>query len=301
MMKVSSSSIQRPLILSNRSQSSTKLFAYYAVHWDQKHVHPSDRPTDGETHLEINSCLYFQTEGEDEWEETRRDGSGYIVTYPPHLWPIDPLQIYNFDRSKDFLLTSDEVYSTSKSACIYFFPQHARSSRSNHSTEIRWKKAEILLTEPRKGESLHQLLSTPFSKRKCQISGGSMHLTFQLVTLFSFLSAYIIRDALNFISTLTRTHTSPRFVRARSPFSLSKSPHLEMLVKWTKKARNNNSKESWRSYLCAHTYIRAHTFYDLKKSVGVDRPWMIARRLFFCISCADRRLMRHLSRVDIHE
>jgi hypothetical protein len=123
MMKVSASSLQRPLIFSDRSQSSTKLFAYYSVHWDQTQVHPSDRHPDGEMHFEINSCLYFQTDDgkDDEWEETRQDGSGYVVTYPAHLRPTDPMQIYNFDRSKDFLLTSAEVYSTSKSACLRFF------------------------------------------------------------------------------------------------------------------------------------------------------------------------------------
>ena len=115
-MKVSSSSIQRPLILTNQSKLSPKLFAYYSVHWEQNQ---SNDQIDSDIRFEINSCLYFQNivaedNDDDEWNQIREDGCGYVITYPPHIRPTDSLQIDNFDRSKNFLLTSNDVYSKSK-------------------------------------------------------------------------------------------------------------------------------------------------------------------------------------------
>lgn len=112
MMKVSSSSVQRPLILSNHSRLSPKLFAYYSVYWEQNQ---SNNSTDNDTRFEINSCLYFQNinqqnddnnDDDDEWEQTRQDGCGYVITYPPHIHPTDNLQIYDFDRTKNPSLNS---------------------------------------------------------------------------------------------------------------------------------------------------------------------------------------------------
>lgn len=122
MMTVSSSSIQRPLILSNHS-SSLRLFAYYSVHWEQNQSNQLKDLINNGAHFEINSCLYFQTQSQpvnqtdfddDEWEQTREDGCGYVIIYPPHIHPTDNLQIYNFDRKKHFLLTSNDVYEKSK-------------------------------------------------------------------------------------------------------------------------------------------------------------------------------------------
>jgi hypothetical protein len=116
-MKVSSSSIQRPLILTNHPQLSPTLFAYYSVYWEQNQ---SNNQIDNDMHFEINSCLYFQNnnnnddENDDEWEQIREDGCGYVITYPPHIHPTDDLQIYNFDRTKSVLLTSTDVYLKSK-------------------------------------------------------------------------------------------------------------------------------------------------------------------------------------------
>jgi hypothetical protein len=127
MMKVSSSSVQRPLILTNHPHSSTKLFAYYSVHWEQNQT---NNTPDSNQHFEINSCLYFQNnnpivttaddDDDDEWEQIREDGCGYVITYPSHIDPTDNLQIYNFDRAKDFVLTSNDVYLNSKNNYIYF-------------------------------------------------------------------------------------------------------------------------------------------------------------------------------------
>jgi len=110
-MKVSSSSIQRPLILTNHPKLSPKLIAYYSVYWEQNQ---SNNHIDDDMHLEINSCLYFQNNNnpdDDEWEETREDGCGYVITYPSHIRPTDNLQIYNFDRTKNFLLNSKKDYN----------------------------------------------------------------------------------------------------------------------------------------------------------------------------------------------
>lgn len=122
MMKVSSSSIQRPLILSNHSQLPPKLFAYYSVYWEHNQSNNSidhnNNNNDDDIHFEINSCLYFQNtnqktddindnnDNDNELEETREDGCGYVITYPPHIRPTDNLQIYNFDRTKTNSLNS---------------------------------------------------------------------------------------------------------------------------------------------------------------------------------------------------
>jgi hypothetical protein len=108
--------VQRPLILSERSSSlTTKLFAYYTVHWEHKHTDQVNRNSQHDMYLEINSCLYFQNEDDkDEWEQIRQDGSGYVVTYPSHCRPTEKSQVYNFDRPRNFLLTSDDVYPNSK-------------------------------------------------------------------------------------------------------------------------------------------------------------------------------------------
>ncbi|CAF2596967.1 unnamed protein product [Rotaria sp. Silwood2] len=114
-MKVSSSSKQRPLILTNNSSLSPKLFAYYSLHWEQNQTNQSNDLIDSNMRFEINSCLYFQninnTEDDNELEQIREDGCGYVITYPPYIHPTDNLQIYNFDRTKNFLLTSNDVYS----------------------------------------------------------------------------------------------------------------------------------------------------------------------------------------------
>ena len=83
-MKVSTSSLQRPLILTNPSP---KIFAYYSVYWEQNQ---SNILLNNNMRFEINSCLYFQlntNDDDDEWEETREDGCGYVITYPPHIRP----------------------------------------------------------------------------------------------------------------------------------------------------------------------------------------------------------------------
>jgi hypothetical protein len=94
MMKVSSSSVQRPLILTNHPKLSPKLFDYYSVHWEQNQ---SNNLNDNDIRFEINSCLYFQNidqeDDDDEWNEIREDGCGYVITYPPHIRPTDNLQI----------------------------------------------------------------------------------------------------------------------------------------------------------------------------------------------------------------
>ncbi|CAF1181784.1 unnamed protein product [Adineta steineri] len=123
--RVASSSIQRPLNLTNHLQSSPKLFAYYSVHWEQNQTNQLHDLIDHDVHFEINSCLYFQNKNDDdnnidnnddddddddEWEQIHEDGCGYVITYPPHIHPTDNLQIYNFDRKKKFLLTSNDVY-----------------------------------------------------------------------------------------------------------------------------------------------------------------------------------------------
>jgi len=112
-MKVSSSSSQRPLVLTNQTKLSPKLFAYYSVHWEQNQ---SNTDITSDIRFEINSCLYFQNlnnehddDDDDEWNEIREDGCGYVITYPPHIRPM-----YNFDQIKTFLLTSKDVYSNSK-------------------------------------------------------------------------------------------------------------------------------------------------------------------------------------------
>jgi len=106
MMKVSSSSVQRPLILTNHPKLSPKLFAYYSLYWEQNQ---SNNQIDNDMHFEINSCLYVlnnnhndndDDDDDDEWEQIREDGCGYVITYPPHIRPTDNLQIYNFDRTK---------------------------------------------------------------------------------------------------------------------------------------------------------------------------------------------------------
>jgi hypothetical protein len=111
MMKVSSSSVQRPLVLTNHPPISPKIFAYYSIYWEQNQ---SNILINNDMRFEINSCLYFQIntnddDDDDEWEETREDGCGYVITYPPHIRPI-----YNFDRTKTILLTPSDIYLNSK-------------------------------------------------------------------------------------------------------------------------------------------------------------------------------------------
>lgn len=105
-MKVSSSSTQRPLSLFPRSVP-TKVLAYYSVSWEQN---------DAENRFEINSCLYLQNDDDisDDSEEIRQDGCGYVITYPAYIHAQENLQIYNFDRRKDFLLQSNDIYLNSK-------------------------------------------------------------------------------------------------------------------------------------------------------------------------------------------
>ncbi|UJR13850.1 hypothetical protein I4U23_000860 [Adineta vaga] len=142
MMTVSSSSIQRPLIHSNHSSSSMRLFAYYSIHWEHNQSNQLNDFIDNDVHFEINSCLYFQTktqsineidnnnddDDDDEWEQKREDGCGYVITYPSHIHPTENLQIYNFDRKKNFLLTSNDVYVNSKNSKYFFL-----SNRNNIS------------------------------------------------------------------------------------------------------------------------------------------------------------------------
>jgi hypothetical protein len=115
MMKVSSSSRQRPLILTNHPQLSPKLFAYYSVLWERNQ---SNNLTNDDMHFEINSCLYFQNhhhdDDDDEWEKIHEDGCGYVITYPPHLRPTDNQQIYDFDRTKNFFVSSNDLDINSK-------------------------------------------------------------------------------------------------------------------------------------------------------------------------------------------
>lgn len=252
MMKVSASSMQRPLILSNHSQSSTRLFAYYTVHWDQTQVHPSDGHPDGEMHFEINSCLYFRTDDgkDDEWEETRQDGSGYVVTYPPHLRPTNPLQIYNFDRSKDFLLTSDEVYSTSKSAWICFFSLLAPfkiESLDGYALEDNWDAVDWAMKRQITSSTLIPTFADEKVSNKWRINA------FNLSTRSSFCIFICCLHHPRCVEFHQCTHFTSfhSFVCARS-LSFAKCPHLEMLVKWTKKPWNNNSRAERHTYPCAH-------------------------------------------------
>ena len=92
---------------------SPDLFAHYSVFWEENQ---SNNLNNNDIHFEINSCLYFQNnnDDDDEWEQIHEDGCGYVITYPPHIHPTDNLQIYNFDRPKNFLLTSNDIYSNSK-------------------------------------------------------------------------------------------------------------------------------------------------------------------------------------------
>lgn len=84
--------------------SSTKVLAYYSVSWEQN---------DTESRFEINSCLYFQNDDDDS-EEIRQDGCGYVIVYPAYIHAQENLQIYNFDRRKEFLLQSNDIYLNSK-------------------------------------------------------------------------------------------------------------------------------------------------------------------------------------------
>lgn len=96
-MKIASSSLQRPLILSNNNNNnSPKLYAYYSVHWEQN---------DNNMRFEINSCLYFQNNDESD-EKIREDGCGYVITYPTSY-------------IRNLLLTSNDIYLNSKN--YYFF------------------------------------------------------------------------------------------------------------------------------------------------------------------------------------
>ena len=89
-------------------KSSTKLLAFYSVHWEKKFSDQID-----EMSLQINSCLFFQRhdddDDDDELNQIRRDGCGYVINYPEEI-----SSIYNFDRPKHFLLTSDQIYPSSK-------------------------------------------------------------------------------------------------------------------------------------------------------------------------------------------
>ncbi|CAF1374188.1 unnamed protein product [Rotaria sordida] len=115
LQKLSINNRDRPLILTNNCSLSPKLFAYYSIHWEQNQTNQSNNLIDSNMRFEINSCLYFQNTNDNELEQIRQDGCGYIITYPPHIYPTDNLQIYNFDRTKNFLLTSNDVYSDDKS------------------------------------------------------------------------------------------------------------------------------------------------------------------------------------------
>lgn len=107
----SSSSSQRPLILANHESVAPKLVAYYSVYWQQNQ---SNDFHDAETSFEINSCLYFQNPLEDEDEEIREDGCGYVINYPAHIHPDKNLQIYNFDRKRNSLSKSNDMPLNSK-------------------------------------------------------------------------------------------------------------------------------------------------------------------------------------------
>lgn len=123
-MTVASSSAQRPLVFRAQSASPlTKLFAYYSVHWEENQFIQCHQLVDHHVHFEINSCLYLQNPSQpiasphddgNQSESDREDGCGYVIIYPPHVRPTDNLEIYNFDRPKRFVLTSNDVYRHSK-------------------------------------------------------------------------------------------------------------------------------------------------------------------------------------------
>ena len=131
------SSSQRPLILTD--QPSTKLFAYYTVRWEHKQTSELHHITDSDVNVEINSCLYFQSDAvidddDDERDDIRKDGSGYVITYPAHLRPDDHAAVYNFDRpSRQFLLTSDDVYVHSKTGSIFLSFAASRTRKDSTS------------------------------------------------------------------------------------------------------------------------------------------------------------------------
>lgn len=105
------SSVKRPLILPVEQSASrpTKLLAFYSVQWEKKLSEQIE-----EMSLQINSCLFFQPDlDEDDANQMRRDGSGYVINYPKGV-----SSIYNFDRPKHFLLTSEQIYPSSKIRCI---------------------------------------------------------------------------------------------------------------------------------------------------------------------------------------
>ena len=168
------SSVDRPLILLAEQSASrpTKLLAFYSVQWEKK----LDEQIE-EMSLQINSCLFFQPDlDEDEPNQMRRDGSGCVINYPKH-----------------FLLPSSKI------SCISSFSE--RSERE-----------------------ITSFLSISFSMRMCQRSAGSIHLTFQLVTLRSrsplLVPVGFLLYQLTSSSSLSRrerlgisfrTHTSPLF------------------------------------------------------------------------------------------
>lgn len=220
-----------PSIVAEKPKTRTKIFAYYSVDWQRS----SSRDQTDQMSLQINSCLYFHNEENVDdpidCEEIRRDGCGYVIIYPNE----NP-SIYNFDRPKQFLLTSDQIYPSSKEGfffriCINFdrFPlchcaESAAREREKETSGVStlisfwcWKvKFSISL--------LLLLLINLISMWMCRRSAGSMHLTFQLVTLslfaalavgfpfYQLTSSFWLRRAWNFI----RTHTS-----LSSPFFFS--------------------------------------------------------------------------------
>ena len=116
---MSSSSLQRPSILTDHSQSLTKVFAYYSIHCEHNQMNQlNNLMNQNELCFEINSCLYFQkpTHNDDnnEWKKIHQDGCECIINYPSHIHSNHNLQPHNFDRTKNFLLTSNDVYSNSK-------------------------------------------------------------------------------------------------------------------------------------------------------------------------------------------
>ncbi|CAF3742483.1 unnamed protein product [Rotaria magnacalcarata] len=125
--RVLSSSINHPLIPNKYSKLSTKLFAYYSLHWEQKQTNRSNNNmTDSDMRFEINSCLYFQNtnnneDNDDESEQIREDGCGCIITYRTHIHPTHNLQIYDFDYTKNFIIASNDVYSNSKRDYFYVY------------------------------------------------------------------------------------------------------------------------------------------------------------------------------------
>ncbi|CAF4291813.1 unnamed protein product [Rotaria socialis] len=125
--RVPSSSINHPLIPDNHSKLLTKLFAYYSLHWEQKQTNRSNNNiTDSDMRFEINSCLYFQNtnnneDSDDESEQIREDGCGYVITYRPRIHPTHNLQIYDFNYTKNFVITPNDVYSNSKTDYFYFY------------------------------------------------------------------------------------------------------------------------------------------------------------------------------------